>query len=127
MPKFSARSMARLQSCHPDLIRLFAEVIRHVDCTILEGHRTLERQKELYAEGKTKTLKSKHLSDPSMAIDVAPHPIDWGDRERFTYFAGFVMGTAKSMGIDLTWGGDWNGNFDLADNSFDDLVHFELI
>lgn len=119
--------MSRLQSCHPDLIRLFSRVIQSVDCAILEGHRTRERQKELFAAGKSKTMRSKHLSDPSMAIDVAPSPIDWNDRERFMHFAGFVRGVASEMGIAIRWGGDWDSDFDLADNSFDDLVHFELV
>ena len=32
----------------------------------------------------------------------------------------------EQMGIDLIWGGDWDGDTDLKDNAFDDLVHFEL-
>ena len=36
------------------------------------------------------------------------------------------MGIASQMGIDIIWGGDWDGDTDLKDNAFDDLVHFEL-
>ena len=74
------------------------------------------------------TLNSEGLSNanPSRAVDVAPYPIDWSDRERFTYFAGFVKGIASQMGIDIIWGGDWDNDTDLKDNGFDDLVHFEL-
>ena len=52
--------------------------------------------------------------------------IDWDDRERFTLFAGFVLGIAKSMGINLRWGGDWDQDWTVKDNKFDDFPHFEL-
>ena len=67
-----------------------------------------------------------HNKKPSKAIDVAPYPIDWDDRERMTYFAGYVKGIAMMLGIPIRWGGDWNSNNDLKDNNFDDLPHFEL-
>jgi hypothetical protein len=44
-----------------------------------------------------------------------------------TLFAGFVIGTAALMGISIRWGGDWDRDTYTKDNSFDDLVHFELI
>ena len=64
---------------------------------------------------------------PSLAIDAAPSPIDWNDRERFFYFAGVVKGVAEEMGIKIRWGGDWDGDNDFDDQTFDDLVHFELV
>ena len=48
-------------------------------------------------------------------------------RENATLFAGFVLGVAHEMGIPIRWGGDWNGNWDTADNNFDDFWHFEII
>ena len=131
MPKFSRRSKAHLDTCDPRLIRLFSEVVKHYDCTILEGQRTEERQRELVATGKSKTLFSKHLAQPlSMACDVMPFPIRW-DRvgaERARHFAGFVFGVASQLGIEgLRWGGDWDGDRDLRDQSFMDLPHYELL
>ena len=124
MPKFSKRSQDRLNSTDERLIELFNEVVKHFDCTILEGKRTVDRQKMLVAQGKSKTMNSKHLT--GKAVDVAPYPIDWNDRERFTYFAGFVQGIASQKGFNIRWGGDWDQDKDLKDNSFDDLPHFEL-
>ena len=128
MPKFSSKSRNELGGVHEDLQELFNEAIKYVDLTILEGKRSLERQTQLKAEGKTKTLKGKHLE--GLAVDVAPYPIKWEKRENFIYMGGFIMGLAKSMGIPLRWGGDWNGlvngQIELYDNNFDDLVHFEL-
>ena len=128
MPKFGNKSKAQLNSCHSDLKRVFNEVIKTVDCSVLEGHRHQARQDALYEEGKTKVKypSGRHNALPSLAVDVAPYPIDWADRERFTLFAGFVLGVAKGMGIDLRWGGDWNMNFEVNDNRFDDFPHFEL-
>jgi peptidoglycan L-alanyl-D-glutamate endopeptidase CwlK len=129
MPYFSVASLDQLATCHEDLRTLFHEVIRHVDCKVLEGHRTLGRQQELYAKGRMSPgrivtykdgilRKSKHQSDPSIAVDVVPYPINWRDREKFYHLAGFVKATAIALGIDLRWGGDWQ--------SFQDLPHYEL-
>ena len=94
----------------------------------LEGHRDEYRQNKLYEEGKTKVRfpMGRHNSNPSRAVDVTPYPIDWEDRERQTLFAGFVLGIARSMGIKLRWGGDWDQDFQVVDNRFDDFPHFEL-
>tara|TARA_R100000152_G_C6603153_1_gene59551 strand:+ start:25 stop:408 length:384 start_codon:yes stop_codon:yes gene_type:complete len=124
MPSFSSKSLARLNSTDERLVRVFTEVVKHFDCTILEGKRTVDRQKMLVAQGKSKTMNSKHLT--GKAVDVAPYPIDWNDRERFTYFAGYVMGIAAKMGIKLRWGGDWDRDTQVKDNNFDDLPHFEI-
>ena len=129
MPKFGKRSKERLVTCENRLQDVFNEVIKIVDCSILEGHRSKDRQNKLYEEGKTKVRypNGRHNASPSNAVDVAPYPIDWDDRERFHLFAGFVLGVANRMGITLRWGGDWNMNFEVDDNKFDDFPHFELI
>ncbi len=128
MPHFGKRSRERLSTCHKDLQKVFNEVIKYVDCSVLEGHRSEERQEKLFKEGKTKVHypKGRHNSKPSRAVDVTPYPVDWADRERQTLFAGFVLGVARGMGITLRWGGDWNMNFEVKDNRFDDFPHFEL-
>jgi len=128
MPKFGQSSKKRLSSCHPKLKKVFNEVIKTVDCSVLEGRRSKVRQNALYEEGKTKVKypKGRHNSNPSNAVDVVPYPIDWDDRERFIYFGGFVKGCAFRMDIPLRWGGDWDSDTQLSDNKFDDLVHFEL-
>ena len=51
MPKFGRKSRERLSTCHEDLQDLFNEVIKYVDCSVLEGHRSQERQDKLYDEG----------------------------------------------------------------------------
>ena len=128
MPRYSTRSKSRLATCDQRLQDVFNEVIKHVDCSILEGHRSKERQNKLYDQKRTKVKypNGRHNSSPSKAVDVTPYPVDWNDRERQTLFAGFVLGIARSMGHKLRWGGDWDQDFQVMDNRFDDFPHFEI-
>ena len=128
--KFSHNSRNKLATCQHDLRRLFNEVIKHVDCTIIEGLRSEERQIELFRVKKTKTLKSKHLLQKdrtSHAVDVMAYPIDWKDWKRNAMFVGFVRGIASQMGIKIKSGIDWDGDFDIKEHSFLDAPHFELV
>ena len=129
MPSFGKSSQDKLATCDPRLQKVFNEVIKYFDCTVIEGHRGEEAQNKAFAEGKSKLKypQSKHNKIPSLAADVLPYPIDWNDTNRMRYFAGFVVGIAATMGIKLRWGGDWNQNTELKDNSFNDLPHFELV
>jgi len=129
MYKFGSRSKKHLVTLDERLQKVLNEVIKYVDCSIIEGHRSAERQDKLFEEGRTKVKypNGRHNANPSRAVDVVPYPINWDDRERFHLFAGFVIGIAQSMGIKLRWGGDWNMNFEVDDNNFDDFPHFELI
>ena len=129
MPRFGKSSKKRLLTCDNRLQDVFNEVIKYVDCSVLEGHRGEERQNKLKEEGKSKVSypKGRHNASPSRAVDVVPYPVDWKARERFHLFSGFVLGVASGLGITLRWGGDWNMNFEVDDNQFDDFPHFELV
>lgn len=135
MYKFSQISRQRLNECHEDLIILFDEVIRYFDCSVITGYRNEDKQNKAFEDKKSKLRypDSKHNKTPSLAIDVAPYPIDWDDIRRFYYFGGYVMATATQMFIDGTldhgirWGGDWDGDHEIKDQSFNDLVHFEIL
>ncbi len=129
VPKFSEQSKRRLSQCDPRLQEIFEAIVKVFDCTIITGHRNKEDQDEMFRLGKSK-LKfpdGKHNQSPALAVDVVPWPIDWTDRERFTFFAGYVLGIAQSKGINLRWGGDWNRDWQVKDNGFDDLLHFEIV
>jgi len=129
MPSFSKQSKERLATCHPDLQRLFNEVIKHYDCVVLEGHRGEAAQNAAFKAGnsKLKWPHGNHNKLPSLAVDVSPYPVDWKNSKRFYYFSGFVMGLANQMGIKIRWGGDWDSDKDLDDNGLVDLPHFELV
>lgn len=129
MPTFSARSAAVLADAHPDLQRLFNEVVKYVDCTILESHRGQERQVEMFETGRSKVTWpfSKHNTIPSVAVDVAFYPVEWENWKKWYFFGGFVKGMAGAMGIQVRWGGDWNSNNVFTDQQFHDMPHFELL
>jgi peptidoglycan L-alanyl-D-glutamate endopeptidase CwlK len=107
MPKYSNRSAIKLAECDERIQWVFNEVIKTVDCTLLVGHRNQEDQETMKETGRSQLQwpNSSHNKIPSRAIDAIGYPIDWNDRERITLFAGFVLGTAKQMGITLRWGG----------------------
>ena len=124
MPRFGKRSKERLKGVDERLVNVANELVKIMDCTVLEGLRTKERQSKLIAEGKSKTKYSKHIE--GKAIDIAPYPIDWEDRERFHYMGGMARGIGHALGVTVRWGGDWDSDGEVKDNNFDDLVHIEL-
>jgi hypothetical protein len=133
MPKFGNRSKENLSTCDPRLVEIFEEVVKHVDCSVIEGRRGKEEQNRLFHAGKS-TLEwpnSKHNvvtpTDLSKASDVVPFPIDWTDWHRFYHFVGFVQAIAISKGYKIRSGLDWNQNNDFSDQSFNDAPHFELV
>lgn len=140
MPKFGTASTKALSTTDKDLQRLFNEVIKTYDCSILCGHRNKADQDKVFAEGKSKTPwpKSKHNSFPSQGVDAAPYPIIWPapgqsteeivkNTGRFYHFIGYVRRVAEQMGIKIRCGADWDGDFEIKDQNWDDLPHFELV
>ncbi len=124
MLAISKKSLKKLQGVHPDIRKVLDEVIKYFDFTVLEGVRTLGKQKEYYNAGRTKTLESKHLA--GRAVDIAPYPVDFDDTDRFYYLAGYVMGIAGMLNVNLRFGGDWDMDTEVKDTKFKDLGHFEL-
>lgn len=128
MPSFSDASLYKLNTCDSRLIELFSFVVVLFDCTIICGHRNEEKQNEAFHNGFSKKQwpDSIHNKSPSKATDALPYPIDWEDWERNRTFGGYVLGVAARMALPLRWGGDWDGDWTLTDQSFIDLPHFEI-
>lgn len=126
MPKFSKRSLEKLETCHVDLIKVAKTAI--IDCPIdfgiAEGHRTLATQQKYFNEGKSKCdgiiHKSRHQSMPSIAFDFYAYVDGKGswNKEHLTVIAHWILDKAKELDIDLEWGGDWK--------SFIDMPHIQL-
>ena len=123
-------SAKRLADCHPDLIRLFSEAAKHRDFIVTCGYRDHAAQEKAFAEGKSKVHypEGKHNKIPSLAVDFVP--IKGGQamwtKEYVLPLAGFIMGLAAALGVSVTWGGDWDGDFDYDDQKLRDYVHIEL-
>jgi len=131
MYKFGPTSRKKLKTCHPKLQKILNEAIKYIDFSVLEGHRNQARQDRFFKMGasKLKWPNSKHNSYPSNAVDIAPYPILWEGKqakERFYYMQGIIKGIAESMNIKIRFGGDWDSDGDITDQSFNDLPHIEL-
>lgn len=136
MPKFGIASLKQRDTLCEELKVVVDDVIDVFDFSILEGFRDEEAQNRAYARrlSHVRWPHGSHNVLPSNAMDLAPYPIDWGNdpdkaeaaRQRFCYLAGFVMMSALKHGIQLRWGGDWDGDRDTRDERFRDLGHFEI-
>ena len=118
--KFSSRSFASLLGVRPELVVIAHRALQlsTVDFGVTEGLRTIERQKLLVADGKSKTLNSRHLT--GHALDVAAYvngKLTWNYAEYETIAVAFKA-AAQELGIPLEWGGDWK--------SFKDGPHYQL-
>lgn len=118
--KLSKRSKGRLEGVHPDLVNVvhLAIATTEVDFAVIEGVRSLDRQHQLYNEGKSKTLNSRHLT--GHAVDLMAWVNGGGswDWEYYHKIADAMKAAAKELDVDLEWGGDWK--------SFKDGPHFQL-
>ena len=106
---FGIKSVAKMTGLHPDLKAVLYRAIEltDVDFSIIEGLRTLERQKQMVASGASKTLNSRHLD--GHAVDIAPYvggEIRW-DWPLYYKLAKAMKAAAKEVGVPIEWGGDW--------------------
>lgn len=118
--QLSVRSEARLAGVHPDLVRIVrrALALSAVDFGVAEGVRSLARQRELFAEGKTRTMNSRHLS--GHAVDLYPSVRAGEDYTRadFEPVVTAMKAAAAELGMPLECGHDWK--------SFPDSPHHQL-
>ena len=128
MYKYGKRSKSRMKGIDKRLREVLDHLIKIMDVTIIEGKRSAKTQQEYFIKGKSKldgiTKKSQHQI--GKAVDLAPYPIDWNDRDRMHYMGGMLRGIGLMLGYKLRYGGDWDGDGQTKDNKFDDLVHIEI-
>lgn len=137
--RLSQKSLQKLSGVHPKLQSVVKRAIQltNQDFMVLEGVRTPERQKELYAQGRTKpgakvtwTLTSNHFVNPKTgfghAVDLVPWPIDWNDLKKFDEISRAMFEAAKELGVELRWGADWDRDGKPRERGESDSPHFEL-
>ena len=135
MKTLNSRSLDNLKGVHPDLVKVLETAI--IDCpheqgfTVTEGVRTIARQQELYAQGRTKPgqivtntdgikVKSNHQPKADgygYAVDLYPNPINVNDTQHIAFVGVHIKKTAQKLGVKIEWGGDWK---------MKDYPHFEL-
>jgi len=144
---FGKRSEKQLKTCHLDLQKILRLAISRskIDFGISEGHRDIERQYQLFLEGKSKidglSIKGKHNEIPSLAADLYVYHNDTNTRRKLAYdkihlayIAGLIDSCARELFENaevshiIRWGANWDcdGVIDF-DQSFDDYPHVELI
>lgn len=133
MPQFSAASLSRLEQLDPRLQMVCKEAIKHFDFVIVEGFRNQADQHKAFIEKRSKLdwPNGKHNKFPSIAMDLAPYPINWDlkdpvNHRRWHYFIGYIIGVACGLGVYLRSGHDWDCDGDLDEHDFQDSPHFEL-
>ena len=138
MFKLGEKSKKNLIGVHPRLVAVVDLAITYTvsDFTVLEGVRSVERQKELVAKGASKTMNSMHIKQSDgfgHAVDLIPTSKDpWNDKKGFEAIRDAMFLAAKELGVGLTWGGDWNRDGksrDQGDKSeiFVDKPHYQLL
>ena len=133
MYKFGKSSEDRLSSVHHDLVRVCRRMLGYgiLDATVVQGRRSQEDQDRAFKEGKSKLKypQSRHNSDPSEAVDIAPFvngKVSW-NTQHCLVLAGLMLAAASELGVKVRWGGNWDRDGEpVTDQTFNDLVHFEL-
>ena len=119
MYRLSKRSLNNLVGVHPDLAAVVKRAIEitPVDFTVIEGRRTVERQRQLLASGASRTIHSRHIT--GHAVDLMAYvPGDEWNWKHYPRIAAAMKQAADELGTPIVWGGDWA--------SFKDGPHFEL-
>lgn len=137
---FSKASEKQLEGVHPQLVKVIRRALEvsTVDFRVLEGVRTPERQKQLYAQGRTApgqkvtwTLNSNHFVNSKTgyghAVDLLPAPYDWKDLKNFDAVAKAMFQAAAELGVIIRWGADWDSDGKPRERGESDSPHFELV
>lgn len=129
--QLSSRSLSKLEGVNEDLVEVVKDAIRltKVDFGVTYGLRTLEEQKRLVAEGRSQTMKSKHLE--GRAVDLVAYfgsDISW-ELNVYDDICDAMAEAARKQGVAVKWGAAWSegdireyaGTAEEAMNAYIDL------
>ena len=116
----SARSRGRLAGVHPALVAVVNLAITRtpVDFMVTEGRRTVERQRQLFHAGASRTMNSRHITGHAVDLAAIVGGKVRGDWPLYDRIAKAMQSAADELGVSIVWGGSWK--------SFRDGPHFEL-
>lgn len=123
MTSWSKRSLGNLEGVHPDLVKVCNLALtiagsRGLDFALTDGCRTLAEQVRFVAEGKSKTMHSRHLNGHAVDFVALVNRRASYDESAMGAIAECFKAAATQLGIEIGWGGDWH--------SFQDTPHIEL-
>ena len=115
------RDRRRLVGVHPDLVRVLERAARDgsIPWRVTEGVRSMDRQAELVAAGKSQTMRSRHLTGHAvdLAVEDGRGGVVW-DRASYERLAVEILAAAAAEKVPVEWGGNFR--------SFFDGPHFQL-
>lgn len=105
---------------NPALVKVVRRAleITPVDFGITDGLRSMARQRDLLREGKSQTLRSRHIT--GHAVDVVAYlgrEISW-EWKYYEQIAAAFKRASEELHIPIVWGGDWK--------TLKDGPHFQL-
>src|SRR5210317_440562 len=129
--QLSSRSLSKLEGVNEDLVEVVKDAIHltKVDFGVTYGLRTLEEQKRLVAEGRSQTMKSKHLE--GRAVDLVAYfgsDISW-ELNVYDDICDAMAEAARKNDVAIKWGAAWSegdireyaGTAEEAMNAYIDL------
>lgn len=131
MFNLSSKSLDKLVGVDPSLVKVVKRAIQitTIDFAVIEGVRSIERQKELVAKGASQTLASKHIE--GKAVDLLAYIDGRGSWELALYdnIADAMKIAAIECSVPIRWGAAWNlsdirkwsGTMEQAMNSYIDV------
>jgi peptidoglycan L-alanyl-D-glutamate endopeptidase CwlK len=118
--KLSQKSESRLVGVHAALIKVVRRAIEisSIDFAVLEGLRTVERQRQLVKAGASQTMNSRHITGHAVDLGaIVDGQVRW-DWQLYYKIAAAMKQAAKELNVAIEWGGDWK--------KFKDGPHFQL-
>jgi peptidoglycan L-alanyl-D-glutamate endopeptidase CwlK len=117
-----------------------------VEFQLVDGARTIDEQRKLFAAGKSKinpdSLDPKDLAEQakhvvnkiepkSRAVDIVLRVPGKSalayDRSHLAFVAGVIVSEGARRNVAIRWGGNWDRDGEvITDQTFQDLVHFEV-
>ncbi|EMP7139225.1 M15 family metallopeptidase [Serratia marcescens] len=124
--RFSERSEGNLKGVNSELVAVVRRALElsPVDFTVIEGRRTLERQRQLVNAGASKTMNSRHIS--GNAVDLLPVGADWNDHKCWLPVLVAMRQAGEELGVKLRFGITWTGNPEDKPAKFLDAPHVEI-
>ncbi|HFG0619207.1 TPA: M15 family metallopeptidase [Yersinia enterocolitica] len=126
--RFSQRSDNNLKGVNPALVKVVRRALElsTVDFGVIEGVRTVERQRELFnaVPKKTQTMNSRHLS--GNAVDLFPVGGDWNNYKCWLPVLDAMHRAGKELGVKLRFGITWTDNPNDKPAKFLDAPHIEI-
>lgn len=107
--KLSERSLLNLRGVDDRLVKVVQRAIEitKVDFGVIEGLRTIERQRELVAQGASQTMTSRHIQGKAVDLMAYIGPRASWELNLYDDIADAMKTAAIEQDVSLRWGGAW--------------------